>query len=211
MDLLENNKIFVKCKYSTPSKGDKRLFRAFFYKTGTQRPTLFEESDKCDFEYVDLSYLTSYTVEVCIPPIAEQTLICFTIPWLINSMIYIFRWFFITEPFRVLLKKKISTLPVGGCKYSHTCISHLLYMSWTLSCGAPVLHASVTLMSSNFDFADNDKAVIGFLVFLIILVSVALLLVVYKIFILKRGNSRWVSLKCQEWLWFYSYLFPPEF
>ncbi|XP_039667291.1 receptor-type tyrosine-protein phosphatase C isoform X2 [Perca fluviatilis] len=35
----------------------------------------------------------------------------------------------------------------------------------------------------------NDKAVIGFLVFLIIVVSVALLLVVYKIYILKRTNS----------------------
>uniref|UniRef100_A0A8C9XIJ5 protein-tyrosine-phosphatase n=1 Tax=Sander lucioperca TaxID=283035 RepID=A0A8C9XIJ5_SANLU len=36
---------------------------------------------------------------------------------------------------------------------------------------------------------DNDKAVIGFLVFLIIIVSVALLLVVYKIYILKRTND----------------------
>ncbi|XP_068563645.1 receptor-type tyrosine-protein phosphatase C isoform X2 [Cebidichthys violaceus] len=35
----------------------------------------------------------------------------------------------------------------------------------------------------------NDKAVIGFLVFLIILTSVALLLVVYKIYILKRRKS----------------------
>ncbi|XP_075944372.1 receptor-type tyrosine-protein phosphatase C isoform X2 [Anarhichas minor] len=35
----------------------------------------------------------------------------------------------------------------------------------------------------------NDKAVIGFLVFLIILTSVALLLVIYKIYILKRRKS----------------------
>uniref|UniRef100_A0A3P9MA91 Receptor-type tyrosine-protein phosphatase C n=1 Tax=Oryzias latipes TaxID=8090 RepID=A0A3P9MA91_ORYLA len=35
----------------------------------------------------------------------------------------------------------------------------------------------------------NDKAVIGFLVFLIIVTSVALLLVVYKIYVLKRKNS----------------------
>lgn len=35
----------------------------------------------------------------------------------------------------------------------------------------------------------NDKAVIGFLVFLIILTSVALLFVIYKIYILKRRNS----------------------
>ncbi|XP_074490882.1 uncharacterized protein LOC141767463 isoform X2 [Sebastes fasciatus] len=36
----------------------------------------------------------------------------------------------------------------------------------------------------------NDKAVIGLLVFLIILTSVALLLVIYKIYILKRRNSK---------------------
>ncbi|XP_035767456.1 receptor-type tyrosine-protein phosphatase C-like [Neolamprologus brichardi] len=36
----------------------------------------------------------------------------------------------------------------------------------------------------------NDKAVIGFLVFLIILTSVALLFVIYKIYILKRRNSQ---------------------
>ncbi|XP_041646952.1 receptor-type tyrosine-protein phosphatase C isoform X2 [Cheilinus undulatus] len=39
----------------------------------------------------------------------------------------------------------------------------------------------------------NDKAVIGFLIFLIILTSVALLLVVYKIFILKRRQSEDMS------------------
>ncbi|XP_038571372.1 receptor-type tyrosine-protein phosphatase C isoform X8 [Micropterus salmoides] len=39
----------------------------------------------------------------------------------------------------------------------------------------------------------NDKAVIGFLVFLIILTSVALLLVLYKIYILKRRNSHDMS------------------
>uniref|UniRef100_A0A665X1K5 Receptor-type tyrosine-protein phosphatase C n=1 Tax=Echeneis naucrates TaxID=173247 RepID=A0A665X1K5_ECHNA len=37
----------------------------------------------------------------------------------------------------------------------------------------------------NDEFCNNDKAVIGFLVFLIILTSVALLLVIYKIYILK--------------------------
>ncbi|XP_074524941.1 receptor-type tyrosine-protein phosphatase C isoform X2 [Halichoeres trimaculatus] len=39
----------------------------------------------------------------------------------------------------------------------------------------------------------NDKAVIGFLIFLIVLTSVALLLVVYKIFILKRRQSHDMS------------------
>lgn len=43
-------------------------------------------------------------------------------------------------------------------------------------------------------FSDNDKAVIGFLVFLIIVTSVALLLVVYKIYVLKRKNSQSVYL-----------------
>uniref|UniRef100_A0A8C3AVG1 Receptor-type tyrosine-protein phosphatase C n=1 Tax=Cyclopterus lumpus TaxID=8103 RepID=A0A8C3AVG1_CYCLU len=38
-------------------------------------------------------------------------------------------------------------------------------------------------------FIDNDKAVIGLLVFLIILTSVALLLVVYKIYVLRRRNN----------------------
>uniref|UniRef100_A0A8C7YC69 Receptor-type tyrosine-protein phosphatase C n=1 Tax=Oryzias sinensis TaxID=183150 RepID=A0A8C7YC69_9TELE len=43
----------------------------------------------------------------------------------------------------------------------------------------------------------NDKAVIGFLVFLIIVTSVALLLVVYKIYVLKRKNSQSVYF-CDE-------------
>uniref|UniRef100_A0A3Q2E5B6 protein-tyrosine-phosphatase n=1 Tax=Cyprinodon variegatus TaxID=28743 RepID=A0A3Q2E5B6_CYPVA len=38
-------------------------------------------------------------------------------------------------------------------------------------------------------FSDNDKALIGFLVFLIIITSVALLLVLYKIYVLKRRKS----------------------
>lgn len=39
-------------------------------------------------------------------------------------------------------------------------------------------------------FSDNDKAVIGFLVFLIILTSLALLFVLYKIYILQRKKSK---------------------
>uniref|UniRef100_A0AAX7TF50 Receptor-type tyrosine-protein phosphatase C n=1 Tax=Astatotilapia calliptera TaxID=8154 RepID=A0AAX7TF50_ASTCA len=49
-----------------------------------------------------------------------------------------------------------------------------------------VLH---TCTHSSHSFTDNDKAVIGFLVFLIILTSVALLFVIYKIYILKRRHD----------------------
>uniref|UniRef100_A0A8P4G500 protein-tyrosine-phosphatase n=1 Tax=Dicentrarchus labrax TaxID=13489 RepID=A0A8P4G500_DICLA len=44
---------------------------------------------------------------------------------------------------------------------------------------------ATTLIFFSHHFTDNDKALIGFLVFLIILTSVALLLVIYKIYILK--------------------------
>lgn len=101
----ENNKITVNCKYSHEPKGRLKKFRAFLYKSGTQRPkSHMLQHDKCTFEFEDLSYLTSYTVEVCIPPIANKTLTCCTIPRFINSVICIFRWFFITESFRALLR-----------------------------------------------------------------------------------------------------------
>uniref|UniRef100_A0A669BZF3 Receptor-type tyrosine-protein phosphatase C n=1 Tax=Oreochromis niloticus TaxID=8128 RepID=A0A669BZF3_ORENI len=47
----------------------------------------------------------------------------------------------------------------------------------------------------------NDKAVIGFLVFLIILTSVALLFVIYKIYILKRRNTdeQYQEVKINTW------------
>lgn len=120
IDFSENNKITVNCKYSHRPKGPKKKFRAFLYKSGTQKPKTHEQRDRCHFEFADLSYLTSYTVEV------------------------------------VLFNGALSSAALG----------------------------------KEIRTAYNDKAVIGFLVFLIILVSVALLFVVYKIFILKRGNSR---------------------
>lgn len=191
----ENNKIIVSCKYIDHPKGPKKIFQMFFYKSGSERPKLPEEHHDCKFEFSDLSYLTSYTVEVRITPIASKSLICLTIPWLINSMIWFFRWLFSTENLRALLRKKQSTLLVRGRKYGPTWISYLYVLSTQLWCSSSscVCHSHVF----QFDFADNDKAVIGFLVLLIILVSVALLFVVYKIFILKRKSSRWVSLKCQ--------------
>ncbi|CAL8252585.1 unnamed protein product [Merluccius merluccius] len=39
------------------------------------------------------------------------------------------------------------------------------------------------------DIRNNDKALIGFLVFLILITSVALAMVLYKIFILQRNKS----------------------
>lgn len=116
IDFSENNKITVKCKYLHRPKGPEKKFRAFLYKSGTQKPKSYEQRDGCHFEFADLSYLTSYTVEVCITPIANKTLICFTIPPLINSVICIFRWFFLTEPLTALLWEKKSKLPVRGCK-----------------------------------------------------------------------------------------------
>lgn len=197
MYLSENNNINVDCEHSKKFYGPKRKFRAYFYENGVLIKE-HTEDQKCHFEFPNLSYLTSYSVQVCITPIANKTLIHFTIPWLINSVICIFRWFFITDTMRAFVCPRKSTLPVSECKYGHTCISHLYVLNTPLWCSSSscVCHSHVF----QFYFADNDKAVIGFLVFLIILVSVALLFVVYKILILKRGNSRWVSLNCQEWL-----------
>lgn len=50
----------------------------------------------------------------------------------------------------------------------------------------------MSLYHSSHLFSDNDKAVIGFLVFLIILTSLALLFVLYKIYILQRKKSKLV-------------------
>ncbi|XP_075887320.1 receptor-type tyrosine-protein phosphatase C-like isoform X2 [Nelusetta ayraudi] len=117
--LSENNKINVDCKSEERFHGLEKIFRAYLYKNGVSINGHIDKK-KCHFEFPDLSYLTSYSVEVAL-----------------HNGDY--------ESVRV---------------------------------------------SSKINTAYNDKAVIGFLVFLIILVSVALLFVVYKIFILKRGNSR---------------------
>lgn len=123
--LLENNKIHVNCKSSKIFHGPKEKFRAYCYKSGMPISQPFKEQDDCNFEFADLSYLTSYTVQVCITPIANKTLTCFTIPQLINSVICIFRWLLLTDTMRAFVCYRISTLPVSECKYSHTCISHL--------------------------------------------------------------------------------------
>ncbi|XP_047443648.1 receptor-type tyrosine-protein phosphatase C isoform X2 [Mugil cephalus] len=109
----ENNVIIVTCKYSGPLNGPKRIYRVRF--NNQDMP----EKDKCEFEFRDLSYSTSYEVKVIV-------------------------W--------------------NGHHESN-----------------PTIKTVTTFY--------NDKAVIGFLVFLIILTSVALLLVLYKIYVLKRRKS----------------------
>ncbi|XP_077964323.1 receptor-type tyrosine-protein phosphatase C isoform X2 [Gasterosteus aculeatus] len=67
-------------------------------------------------------------------------------------------------------------------------------LSYSTNYSVEVIFCNTELCSKpKKDFAQtsyNEKAVIGFLVFLIIITSVALLLVVYKIWILRRRNSQ---------------------
>ncbi|KAM9762809.1 receptor-type tyrosine-protein phosphatase C isoform 2-T2 [Menidia menidia] len=112
----DNNVIKVTCAYSANDfRGPENNFIARLHNVDGSQQTKRE----CSFEFKDLSYLTTYTVEV----VADNG----------------------------ALKSKPSTVAV-----------HTSY---------------------------NDKALMGFLVFLIILTSVALLVVVYKIYILKRRKS----------------------
>ncbi|XP_041862316.1 receptor-type tyrosine-protein phosphatase C isoform X3 [Melanotaenia boesemani] len=110
----ENNVIKISCTHNTKKfYGPKHEYIAHLVGGSTKNET------SCDFEFKDLSYLKTYTLEVV--------------------------------AFNGVLKSKPVTKQV-----------HTRY---------------------------NDKAVIGFLVFLIILTSVALLVVVYKIYILRSRKS----------------------
>ncbi|CAG5863808.1 unnamed protein product [Menidia menidia] len=112
----DNNVIKVTCAYSANGfRGPERKVTARLHNVDGSQQTKRE----CSFEFKDLSYLTTYTVEV----VADNG----------------------------DLKSKPSTVAVQT--------------------------------------SYNDKALMGFLVFLIILTSVALLVVVYKIYILKRRKS----------------------
>ncbi|KAM4548984.1 receptor-type tyrosine-protein phosphatase C isoform 2-T2 [Odontesthes bonariensis] len=115
---LENNAIKVTCDKVTFS-GPEKKYTARLLGVGGSTQT----KEKCYFEFKDLSYLTTYTVEV----VADNG----------------------------ILKSK------------------------------PAI--------KEFRTSYDDKALIGFLVFLIILTSVALLVVVYKIYILKRRKSHDLS------------------
>ncbi|XP_023195316.1 receptor-type tyrosine-protein phosphatase C isoform X2 [Xiphophorus maculatus] len=111
-----NNAIKVSCKHKNIElNGPKKSYIANLHGF----PAKKVESPSCDFEFTDLSYLTSYTVEVA--------------------------------------------------------ISNGHFQSTPLKTSAATLY--------------NDKALIGFLVFLIIITSVALLLVLYKIYVLKHRKS----------------------
>ncbi|XP_067368925.1 receptor-type tyrosine-protein phosphatase C-like isoform X4 [Channa argus] len=119
VNVPENNVIKVKCNQHHSSfrfNGPKKMYIA---RLRYGRETLRDNNTKCDFEFRDLSYSTTYHLDVTA-----------------------FNGYFEGSP----TTKEVSTLY-------------------------------------------NDKAVIGFLIFLIILTSVALLLVLYKIFILKRRKS----------------------
>lgn len=89
---------------------------------------------------------------------------------------------------RAALFWKPSTLSVRGHNSGHTA-------ALAVSCDAAVLLCVCHSHGLQLYFADNDKFLIGVLIFLTVVVSLALLFVVYKIYILKRGSPRWVRLK----------------
>uniref|UniRef100_A0A671Y679 Receptor-type tyrosine-protein phosphatase C n=1 Tax=Sparus aurata TaxID=8175 RepID=A0A671Y679_SPAAU len=118
----ENNEIKVTCGPPENLRGIHRTYHARLYPNGYPQEFIkANPKEKCDFVFKDLSYSTTYIVEVCIIHIS------------------------------------------GDTKLSH-------------------------LYSSSV-FKYNDKALIGFLVFLIIVTSVALLIVIYKIYILRHDEE----------------------
>ncbi|XP_036970862.1 receptor-type tyrosine-protein phosphatase C [Acanthopagrus latus] len=119
----ENNEIDVSCIYAGRFHGKYKKYHARLY-LGDDRQLLKEETENtCKFVFKDLSYLTTYRVEVTV---------------------------------------------FNGQHESDPVIEHV-------------------------DTKYNDKALIGFLVFLIIVTSVALLVVIYKIYILRRRKSHDLS------------------
>ncbi|XP_042371030.1 receptor-type tyrosine-protein phosphatase C isoform X2 [Plectropomus leopardus] len=116
--IIDNNVIRVTCTQKEFNGPDGKIEASLYY-NGKPQENKPEKPDPCTFEFKDLSYLTTYEVEVIA-----------------------YNGHFISNPKRI------------------------------------------TVVTSY-----NDKALIGFLVFLIILTSVALVLVIYKIYVLKRRNS----------------------
>uniref|UniRef100_A0A7N8X831 Receptor-type tyrosine-protein phosphatase C n=1 Tax=Mastacembelus armatus TaxID=205130 RepID=A0A7N8X831_9TELE len=116
VNVSEHNVIKVTCDRAKNLNGpEERYIIRLRYAGGTD-VVASQNGPKCNTEFKDLSYLTKYTVEVCI----------------------------------------------------------IFFHS---------------IFSFNHHFTDNDKAVIGFLVFLIIITFVALLFVSYKIYILKHDEE----------------------
>uniref|UniRef100_A0A3B3D416 Receptor-type tyrosine-protein phosphatase C n=1 Tax=Oryzias melastigma TaxID=30732 RepID=A0A3B3D416_ORYME len=124
----ENNVIDVECDEPKKLYGPKREYKARLHDSNGFVKE--EKSLRCYFPFKDLSYSTTYRVEV------------------------------------------------------------------TVYNGAHESPAAIESVNTSY----NDKAVIGFLVFLIIITSVALLLVVYKIYVLKRKNSQ--SMDCLHLIFF---------
>ncbi|XP_039984091.1 receptor-type tyrosine-protein phosphatase C isoform X2 [Xiphias gladius] len=98
-------------------------------------------------------------------------------------------------------KKYIARLSYGGnivqkthgnkCKFQFKDLSYLtIYTVQVTACNG---QNESEPWKSTVRTSYNDKAVIGFLIFLIILTSVALLVVIYKIYILKRKKSHDLS------------------
>ncbi|XP_073332197.1 receptor-type tyrosine-protein phosphatase C [Pagrus major] len=121
LSIPENNEIKVICVPGGSFNGPHRKYRARLYPGGDSKEPL--ERNKCDFEFKDLSYFTTYTVKVT----------------------------------------------AFNGKYESSPITEIVHTKY------------------------NDKALIGFLVFLIIVTTIALLVVIYKIYILKRRKSHDLS------------------
>ncbi|XP_032381499.1 receptor-type tyrosine-protein phosphatase C isoform X3 [Etheostoma spectabile] len=83
----------------------------------------------------------------------------------------------------VTLKEKM-----GKCEFVFNDLSYLTEYQLEVTAFNGRFHSTPYIQSVTTSY--NDRALIGFLVFLIIAVSVALLLVVYKIYILKRTKSQ---------------------
>ncbi|XP_072244883.1 receptor-type tyrosine-protein phosphatase C [Leuresthes tenuis] len=84
-----------------------------------------------------------------------------------------------------------STQTKSICEFDFKDLSYLA--TYTVQVVADNGHLKSKPETKEFRTSYNDKALIGFLVFLIILTSVALLVVVYKIYILKRRKSHDLS------------------
>lgn len=68
--LVGNNGIKVKCDKPKDFQfyGSAHKVKAYLVKGGSRIEDEKKEKENCDFEFEDLDYLTSYTVEVCITP-----------------------------------------------------------------------------------------------------------------------------------------------
>lgn len=66
--IRDNNIIIVTCDPPKNFLGRDRNIEARVVKGGTQIRNKTDHKGKCYFEFEDLDYLTSYTVEVCITP-----------------------------------------------------------------------------------------------------------------------------------------------